>query len=45
MADRLVQEREAQTLQILIDIHRGIMPDDENIAAYEKELAALKQRN
>jgi len=30
---------------LLIDIHRGIVPDDENIATYEKELAALKQRN
>lgn len=45
MADRLVQERDARALQVLIGIHRGIMPDDENIAVYEKELAALKQRN
>jgi len=42
-AEQLVKREDPDTLRILIDIHKGVMPDDENISFYEEELAELQR--
>ncbi|MFT7629370.1 MAG: tetratricopeptide (TPR) repeat protein [Mariniblastus sp.] len=38
-SETLLQKGDTETLRVLIDIHRKIMPDDENIPFYEEALA------
>ena len=41
-SERLLQKKDADTLRTLIEVHRAVMPNDENIADYEKALGELK---
>ncbi len=42
-AETLLLVEDAQTLRTLIEIHREVMPDDENLEAYETALEELEQ--
>ena len=44
-SDTLLGKGDADTLRVLIDIHRTVMPDDENLPVCEKALAELLQTN
>ncbi len=44
-AEMLLEQGDADTLRTLIDIHKGVMPDDENIPTCEKALAELQRDN
>jgi tetratricopeptide (TPR) repeat protein len=42
-ADQLLVDEDAPALRALIEMHRKVSPDDENIEFYEEELEAMEQ--